>query len=578
MVISLGLVAGISPSDGKEFGGLFALRLVDPPPGSPGYPPEVSFNSGTGVLTVPGGPLRLWFDIGVSLRAEPFNPQQLASWTLTLDTSPVMGGGSGEVRLASEPCVNDADCEAAFGIGARCDDPPSNPQFCTPGFQDLRRCAWSFDVAGHPAVGPPYGSFNGTTSQVGPLPDDGEVHYGGTIVLDVTTDAAGTFEPVLPALGGSMMNEKSEPIIIPELPSLTVAVPIGSCCRIQGDCVEDVTRTMCAAQSDPYYFRPGNDCPSNGGPPCQECAVHADCVDTGGACTISRCGAFGLCQHEPIPGWDPETECCNPLNGQTIPLADDNNLCTREVCQQQPPFSVQHVPIPAGEACDDSDGCKAPSSTCNAQGQCVGPESLGPGCPKSRFISFGTGDVSPSGCRVTSAIRVTFLDLEGFPAMNGESQWVGDAAFYLDNQSLGTFAGMAPLQCEPFFRDWTTSEFIHVYGAGIVPNSRYLLEFAEEGCPDLNDASCYFGELVVDTSEWGNVVYPYGGSGQPNFGDISAIVDKFRGLASAVGVVRAKLQPAVPNPGMPANFADISIDVDAFRGLPYPFAGPSACQ
>ena len=80
--------------------------------------------------------------------------------------------------------------------------------------------------------------------------------------------------------------------------------------------------------------------------------------------------------------------------------------------------------------------------------------------------------------------------------------------------------------------------------------------------------------------KWGDANSPSGGGGQPDFVDISAIVDKFGNLASAPDTSRTDLRGA-GNPGDPnvadgvIDFTDISIDVDAFSGQAYPFMVPA---
>jgi hypothetical protein len=59
---------------------------------------------------------------------------------------------------------------------------------------------------------------------------------------------------------------------------------------------------------------------------------------------------------------------------------------------------------------------------------------------------------------------------------------------------------------------------------------------------------------------------------QPDLGDISALVNKFRSAPGAPIKARTKLQPAVPNMATDVDFTDISMCVDAFRGKGYPFA------
>ena len=79
------------------------------------------------------------------------------------------------------------------------------------------------------------------------------------------------------------------------------------------------------------------------------------------------------------------------------------------------------------------------------------------------------------------------------------------------------------------------------------------------------------------TQVWGDVVPPFGGVAQPNFADITVLVDTFKCQGSELPNVRTKLQPNAPDPCIDPNFADITADVDAFKGTLYPYAGPVAC-
>jgi len=93
--------------------------------------------------------------------------------------------------------------------------------------------------------------------------------------------------------------------------------------------------------------------------------------------------------------------------------------------------------------------------------------------------------------------------------------------------------------------------------------------------------SNFSAPLSVSTARWGDVAEPFNPpdpSAQPDFNDISALVDKFRGLPAAAIKASAQLQPNVPNPIAEVNFDDISAGVNAFRGLPYPYTGPKGCS
>jgi hypothetical protein len=82
------------------------------------------------------------------------------------------------------------------------------------------------------------------------------------------------------------------------------------------------------------------------------------------------------------------------------------------------------------------------------------------------------------------------------------------------------------------------------------------------------------------TAKWGDVTDPFNPpspTAQPDFADISALVNKFGSGPGAPIKARAQLHPNIPNPAASIDFVDISNCVDAFRGLSYPYAGPVGC-
>jgi hypothetical protein len=169
-------------------------------------------------------------------------------------------------------------------------------------------------------------------------------------------------------------------------------------------------------------------------------------------------------------------------------------------------------------------------------------------------------------------------------------RWLGPPAEYQEGtgSTLPRFLA-SPLQCTPHFRDWSpaalSAEFggdadtsgIYAYGAEVVPCSLYLLQQIDVRCSNLSNESCYSVPGTAQTGEWGDIVSPFGGISQPNFGDISAVVEKFRALSGAVTKPRAQLQPNVVNPAGDISFADISVCVESFRGFAYLQAGPDPC-
>jgi hypothetical protein len=246
---------------------------------------------------------------------------------------------------------------------------------------------------------------------------------------------------------------------------------------------------------------------------------------------------------------------------------------------------------PPGEYCDvvgcgsstDCNGNEIPDECdpdCEGNGVPDACECLGvtAGFPvietKNRYISF-----EPGNACLRTAVRVTLAELpQPWTHLVGQGRWVGPPRWVSEISNLADATApviaVAELQCLPHFEDWSEWGTLHVYAAGVVPNARYEAQIIHEGCPlsELNFSTA----LSIETEAvWADVAAPFGGTGQPNFVDISALVEKFRDVSGAIGKTLGDLEPNVPNQRV--NFGDISAAVNAFRGLGYLFSGPSAC-
>lgn len=200
------------------------------------------------------------------------------------------------------------------------------------------------------------------------------------------------------------------------------------------------------------------------------------------------------------------------------------------------------------------------------------------GGPKNRFLTYDAGRAAELAGEPI-AIRLRLLDLPVFPASNGQIYWVAPHTAILDGIANETLQ-VARLQCTPNMQNWSSSGLIHVFGSEIVPDSTYEIRYATASCIAQGDEACLSDAKIVRTGLWGDIIMPFGSpqsTGQPDFGDISACVDKFRESPAAPSRTRAKLYGDVPDPGTQVNFSDVSALVDAFRGSSYPYAGPSAC-
>ncbi len=292
-----------------------------------------------------------------------------------------------------------------------------------------------------------------------------------------------------------------------------------------------------------------------------------------------RCTSICVQEHhcEHTPWYDTRTQCCDSVTGAIFGDATPQlDLCKRIVCDRQNhTYSIE--PLPPGSPCDDGDICTQ-RSFCNAEGKCVGRPAIGAACPKIRFVSFMMDELLPGGCGPPRAVRITYVNLDGFASFNGQTRWLSAPSVYPEVGTPGGFSA-AELQCTPHFDNFGTPGMIHVFGAGIVPNSTYEIQSVNQTCPDLNDPACYSAPLVVQTSAWGDVVIPFLATDpfQPNFKDITAQVASFLASPGAPIKARAQLQPSTPAPTNAIDFKDITAAVSAFLGDPYPFDGPTAC-
>lgn len=190
---------------------------------------------------------------------------------------------------------------------------------------------------------------------------------------------------------------------------------------------------------------------------------------------------------------------------------------------------------------------------------------------KSRYISIIPGAVAGRGVPLPDvSIEVTILDIDdalGLDALEGDVWWAGPPQA-LANAPNPDLTG-AQLICEPtpsHAQQWPV-DTLSLFGAPIVPGSTYEVRMCDP------DGLACSAPLTIETGKWGDVVPGFGGSGQPNFADITSLVDKFKELASGPDVSRTDLVPEVPN--QVTNFADISADVGAFKGSLYSNAIPA---
>jgi hypothetical protein len=180
--------------------------------------------------------------------------------------------------------------------------------------------------------------------------------------------------------------------------------------------------------------------------------------------------------------------------------------------------------------------------------------------------------------------NLTQFPAPNFSAFEGSVRWVGAVSDCQETESPHTTFKCARLQCLPNYIDWVAAlagKTLHVSGVEVVPSSAYdVRQFSSTCLGNENTCTGVSSVLRINTGRWGDVAAPFQSASpapltQPNVTDIAATVDKFKGIATAIIVARADVNPA--NPNHVVDIADIASIVDAFKNLPYPFPGPSTC-
>ncbi len=224
------------------------------------------------------------------------------------------------------------------------------------------------------------------------------------------------------------------------------------------------------------------------------------------------------------------------------------------------------------------------------------PPVADPSGAKTRFISMSILPESPCFGPGSSqiAVRVRLATLHHvtppytggpsipFTSFEGQSRWVGPPSQYVESSSSQTPFFASTLQCNPHYRDWSTVGLLHVTGSAIVPSSMYEVENVAASCAG-SEASCtaVSAPLSISTTRWGDVETPYNPPSpttQPDVGDVSALVNKFKSAPGAPIKARALLLGSDTFGNIipfrivgDFDFGHIAACVDAFRGRPYPF-------
>ncbi len=210
----------------------------------------------------------------------------------------------------------------------------------------------------------------------------------------------------------------------------------------------------------------------------------------------------------------------------------------------------------------------------------------------TRFIALGCGLFHP--CQnvipVEGAIRVHLTSLHHvnppytggpsapFTSFEGQIRWVGPPTQYVESTATPTPFWASKLQCAPHYQDWSSISLLFVTGPEIVPSSTYQYELLQNSCQG-NEGACtdVSPTITVHTTRWGDVETPYNPpdtANQPDLGDVSSLVNKFKNIPGAPIKARALLAgvDALGNVNLvnDIDFSHIAACVDAFKGRPYP--------
>jgi len=261
----------------------------------------------------------------------------MRTFAAKIDSTAYCNGVGACITPAVQPCdPNNDDCSIVFGPESYCNVPPGAGQFCEPGFLDRARPNFVFGALALAAFGvdissPGYRYF--AIRNAGAQTDPGIAKYGGDLVLDVPSNAAGTytigFQAGLDTFMADLNNNEILPLVLTPVKIIV------------------------------------------------QCSTSANCNDNN-ACTNDECVA-GTCSN--TNNYNALTHCCNPTNGTTL-LLTDGNACTDDVCNVNT-GQVTHPPSPALiTACGNpaNSQCDRPDS-CDGAGNCLARlEPIGTAC------------------------------------------------------------------------------------------------------------------------------------------------------------------------------------------------------
>lgn len=235
----------------------------------------------------------------------------------------------------------------------------------------------------------------------------------------------------------------------------------------------------------------------------------------------------------------------------------------------------------------------APPAACGSDNTCSGGANAGrvcatnADCPdgvcglKSRYLAV---DLAPTLSATAggdpTSIQLQVIDIDdalGDDDREGEIWWAGPEVAILNSPHAPLAGTQVVCEATPSTAAIWSSGRLQIFGEPIVPNSTYAIRQC-----DASGTNCS-APLLASTGKYGDIVATFGGSGQPNFADITAAVEKFKDSGVAPDQSRTDLRGSgtATGPNVPdgvTNFLDISGAVDSFKGILFPFAAGTCSQ
>jgi len=328
-------------------------------------------------------------------------------------------------------------------------------------------------------------------------------------------------------------------------------------------CIPDVSTTSWTPRLE------GSQCGSNASNECD----NADACDGAGFCELNHKTDNTLCSDEVPPNvctmnFCSAGSCIHPPEPVNTPCGDPTSTeCDRpDICDGAGACSPNHEG--PGHQCGDQSAsqCDKPD-VCNGQGVCLANHRLN-GLPCNDGDVCTGGDACSSGVCVGTEISlppvVTALSPRYFSVTPQPQASVAPVALLVTSPDYpclhkyidanGHFAASPTLLLPS---GWGT---IICQDIDIIPSTTYNVQ--EECGAFLTSAGSAMTYLWGDVNQDGHL----------DITDVTAVVDMFREIPSALPTIQGDLSPCVPDNRI--NISDVAVVIDAFRGRPYPCGLP----